>query len=255
MTIRTIPAAPSDRLKARVGKMPQACGERFQGELQAAYMGDDRVINVFGSIGEEWGWDEDGYGLTMCGTTLQQIDQFLNKMGAGPVTLNVNSPGGDMFEGLAIYNRLREHQGEVTVNVVGTAASAASIIAMAADILKMGKASFLMIHNTWTSFSGNRHDFAKMADAMLPFDQAMARIYADRTGQTEEVVMALMDGETWIDGAKAVADGFADALLGEDDTETLKASARRPKTLKMSAKADEDYSAAVAALQAATAAL
>lgn len=253
--MRSIPAAPSDRLKARVGKMPQACGERFQGELKAAYLGDDRTINVYGSIGEDWGWDESGYGLVMTGTTVQQIDTYLSKMGAGPVTINVNSPGGDMFEGLAIYNLLREHQGEVTVNIVGTAASAASIIAMAGDSIRMGKASFLMIHNTWTSYSGNRHDFAKMADAMLPFDQAMARIYSDRTGIAEDAVMALMDGETWIDGAKAIADGFADALMGEDDAATLQASARAPRSPKMSAKADADYSEALAALQAATASL
>lgn len=255
MTIRAIPAAPGDRLRARVGKMPKACTERFEGTLKAAYLGEDRAINIFGGIGEEWGWSADGNGLEMTGTTVQQIDQFLAKLGPGPVVLNINSPGGDMFEGLAIYNRVREHNGEVTVNVIGTAASAASIIAMAGDTIRMGKSSFLMIHNTWTTYSGNRHAFARMAEKMVPFDEAMARIYSDRTGIAESAVAELMDNETWIDGSKAVADGFADGLLGEDDDEALKASMRRPATPRMSAQAQTDYTAAVAALSAALAEL
>lgn len=229
MSLRTIPGAPSDRLQARVHRLTAKAASTFDRNLRAATV-DDRTINVYGEIGEAWDYQGNDVGYQMTGTTSVQIANMLSHMGSGPVTLNINSPGGDMFEGLAIYNLLREHQGEVIVNVIGTAASAASVIAMAADTLNIGKAAFLMIHNTWTVAAGNRNDFQELAAKLLPFDTAMAAIYSDRTGKSAESVLALMDAETWIDGAMAVAEGFADALLadGHATKETPKASTRKP---------------------------
>lgn len=89
-------------------------------------------------------------------------------MGGENVTVNINSPGGDMFEGLAIYNLLREYSGKVTVKVLGIAASAASIIAMAGDEIQIGRGAFLMIHNCWIVMIGNRHDLAKAAIDIEP---------------------------------------------------------------------------------------
>ncbi|MFT2622165.1 head maturation protease, ClpP-related, partial [Escherichia coli] len=74
-----------------------------------------------------------------------------------------NSPGGDMFEGLAIYNLLREHEGEVNVKVLGLAASAGSVIAMAGDTVQIARAGFLMIHNAWVVAMGNRNDLRELA--------------------------------------------------------------------------------------------
>ncbi|WP_034085582.1 head maturation protease, ClpP-related, partial [Pseudomonas aeruginosa] len=98
------------------------------------------------------------------------------------VTVNINSPGGDVFEGLAIYNLLREHKGKVTVNIIGLAASAASFIAMAGDEIRIGRAAFLMIHNAWLIAMGNRNDLREIADWLEPFDMTLADIYAQRTG-------------------------------------------------------------------------
>lgn len=255
MTVREIPSAPDARLQARVSALSPKAAEHFQDRLRAATM-DDRVIDIYGVIGEQWGYDADDR-WAMIGTTSVQVAGFLSRLGAGPVTLNINSPGGDMFEGLAIYNLLREHPGEITVNVMATAASAASIIAMAADTLNVAKAGFLMIHNTWMTYSGNRNGFRDMADKMLPFDVAMANIYSDRTGIPSTEVLSLMDAETWIDGPAAVERGFADALLADGSAakETPKASARQPLTPRASEEAGQVSSDALTALLLATASL
>lgn len=137
-------------------------------------------------------------------------------MNGADVTVNINSPGGDMFEGLAIYNLLREYEGRVTVKVLGIAASAASIIAMAGDDIQIGRGAFLMIHNCWVYAMGNRHDFAELAQSLEPFDTAMADIYAARSGLDIAAVQKLMDTESYIGGSDAVAKGLADSLLSAD---------------------------------------
>jgi len=133
------------------------------------------------------------------------------------VTVNINSPGGDMFEGLAIYNLLREYEGKVTVKVLGLAASAASIIAMAGDEVQIGRGAFLMIHNCWVYAMGNRHDLQQIATDMAPFDKAMNDIYGARTGLDAATIDAMMDAETYIGGSDAVEKGFADRLLAADE--------------------------------------
>ncbi|ETF00686.1 Clp protease [Advenella kashmirensis W13003] len=132
------------------------------------------------------------------------------------MTVNINSPGGDMFEGLAIYNTLREHKGKITVKILGLAASAASIIAMAGDEVQISRAGFVMIHNCWVLAAGNRHALREIADWMEPFDRAMAGIYQERTGLDEKKLEALLDAESWIGGQDAIDQGFADVLLSRD---------------------------------------
>jgi ClpP class serine protease len=130
--------------------------------------------------------------------------------------VQINSAGGDMFEGIAIYNALREHQQEITVQVIGMAASAASIIAMAGDRVEIGAASFLMIHNAWVLAMGNRHDMAETAQWLEPFDAAMRDVYAQRTGLKPDEIAQMMDAETWLSGQAAIDKGFADSLLPSD---------------------------------------
>src|SRR5690606_7422034 len=183
--------------------------ERWDPAIRAAAEEDDeRTISMFDVIGQDF-WTGEG-------VTTKRIAAALRNMGAGPVTVNVNSPGGDMFEGLAIYNMLREHKGEVTVKVLGLAASAASVIAMAGDTIQIARAGFLMIHNAWVVAMGNRNDLREYADTLEPFDLAMADIYAARTGQDQKAITKMMDAETWIGGSSAVEDGFADELLPSD---------------------------------------
>jgi len=179
----------------------------------------DNTISVLDPIGfDPW---------TGEGVTAKRIAAALRSIGADEdVVVNVNSPGGDLFEGMAIYNLLRDHKGKVTVRVLGLAASAASIIAMAGDEVMIARAGFLMIHNTWVLAIGNRHDLRDIADTLEPFDAAMADIYAARSGMDQKAIGKLMDKETWINGAAAVEQGFADSLLPADEVKK-EANARR----------------------------
>lgn len=186
---------------------PQAL-QRWTPELMAADKADN-TISVLDTIGVD-PWTGDG-------VTAKRIAGALRAIGAGnDVVVNINSPGGDLFEGMAIYNMLRDHKGGVTVKVLGVAASAASIIAMAGDQIEIARAGFLMIHNTWVVAMGNRLDLRAMADTLEPFDAAMADIYAARSGLDAKAVAKMMNAETWIGGAAAVDQGFADELLPAD---------------------------------------
>ena len=212
MTIKTLPGAPEGRPCAGVSSQiqPRALDRWFSGVRAAASDSGDteRSISIYDAIGQDY-W-------TGAGVTANRVAAALRAMGAGPVTVNINSPGGDMFEGLAIYNLLREHDGEVTTRVLGLAASISSVIAMAGDTVQIARAGFLMVHNAWVLAVGNRNDFADMAAMLQPFDDAMASIYASRTGADQKAMAKLMDAETWIGGQAAVDDGFADSLLPSD---------------------------------------
>lgn len=108
----------------------------------------------------------------------------------------------------------------MTVKVMGMAASAASIIAMAGDTVEIGAASFLMIHNCWVLALGNRHDMRETADFLEPFDAAMVDVYAARSGQKAADIGKWMDAETFMSGSQAIERGFADALLAADKITT-----------------------------------
>lgn len=207
MTIRQLPVAPAGRPCAGVTSEPQPSAlERWNGGVRAA-SDNDNSISIFDVVGRDY-WDE--------GVTAKRISGALRSMNGADVTVNINSPGGDMFEGLAIYNLLREYQGKVTVKVLGIAASAASIIAMAGDDIQIGRGAFLMIHNCWVVAMGNRHDFAELSTSLEPFDTAMADIYSARSGLDIATVQQLMDAESYIGGSDAVEKGLADSLLSAD---------------------------------------
>ncbi|MBO9859360.1 head maturation protease, ClpP-related [Xanthomonas sp. A1809] len=233
MTIKTLPGAPEGRPCAAVSSQiqPRAMDRWNAGVRAAAESDEERTISVYDVIGQDY-WTGEG-------VTARRVAGALRAMGKGPVTVNVNSPGGDMFEGLAIYNLLREHDGEITVKVLGLAASAASIIAMAGDTVQIARAGFLMIHNAWVMAVGNRNDLIEVADTLKPFDDAMASIYAARTGQDRKSMAKLMDAETWIGGEAAIEDGFADELLASDQVErgAAKASASAVRRIESALRA------------------
>lgn len=184
--------APSDVL-AQWATTPRA----------AADDSDPSVITMYDMIGEDW-W-------TGGGVTAVAVERALRAAGQVPVTVKINSPGGDMFEGIAIYNLLREHKAKVTVEVMGWAASAASIIAMAGDEIVMGLGTFMMVHNAWGITIGNRHDFQSASEMFAQFDSAIADIYQARTGAKRADIVKLMDAETFMAPEDAIKNGFADS--------------------------------------------
>jgi ATP-dependent Clp protease, protease subunit len=166
------------------------------------------VVEVYEDIGEDW-W-------TGGGVTLKGVEAQLKANRGQPVEVRINSGGGDMFEGFAIYNVLREHDADVTVKVIGKAASAASIIAMAGQRIEIGAVASIMIHNCWCGLIGNQYDFRDYADWLAGFDAQMVAAYAERSGQDQAQIADWMRGDTWMSGQVAIDRGFADALLPAD---------------------------------------
>lgn len=201
---------PKLDIKARPGisfDTPKSALAKWNPLLQAR--SDEATITIYDVIGN----DEFG------GVSAKRIASALRAIGPRDVTVNINSPGGDVFEGIAIYNLLRDHPYQVTVRVVGLAASAASIVAMSGDRIEMARASFMMIHNVWVLAIGNRNDLREIADWIEPFDDALADVYATRTGMEKKAVAKLMDKETWMNGSQAIDNGFADGLMPADEVD------------------------------------
>ena len=141
---------------------------------------------------------------------------FLDELGAvsddGPLTLRLNSPGGSVFDAVAIYNALKRHPGPVSVWIDGIAASAASYIAMAGDEVVMPENAFLMIHDPSGFAMGTAEDMRAMAEALDKIKGSLVAGYVAKSGGAEADITALMAKETWLDAAEAVEIGFADRL-------------------------------------------
>lgn len=167
------------------------------------------TINILDQIGEDWYGD---------GVTATSVSRQLSNFNNEDITVNINSPGGDVFEGIAIYSLLKEYQGNVTVKILGLAASAASIIAMAGDNIKIARAGFFMIHNAWTFAMGNRHELREVSDFLEPIDSALADVYHVEAGIEMIKIESMMDAESWIGGAAAVEQGFADEFLSSNES-------------------------------------
>lgn len=182
--------------------------DKWNPAIQAAVENTSEAITIYGVIGEDW------YGE---GVTVKRIDAALRAIGDREVAVYINSPGGDMFEGIAIYNRLRQHSQMVTTKVLGMAASAASIIYLAGTKRQVASSAFLMVHNCWTFLAGNRHYLRDVADDMQEFDAAMAELYAETSGQPVADMAELMDDETFIRGKRAVELGLATGLLSANE--------------------------------------
>lgn len=138
---------------------------------------------------------------------------------SGPVEVHINSMGGSVWEGLAIYQALREHPHDISVVIDGLAASAASFIAMAGNTIEIGAAAHMMIHNASAYCGGDADAMEATATMLRNCTQAIAGLYAKRTGGAVEDFIAAMAAETWYIGQQAVDIGLADSVRGEDTDE------------------------------------
>ncbi|MBD8665287.1 Clp protease ClpP [Rhizobium sp. CFBP 8752] len=167
--------------------------------------GDRPTISMFDFIGDE-------------GFSDARMAAALRTVGADTdVTVEINSPGGDYFQGVAIFNMLARHRGKVTVHIMGIAASAASLVAMAADRVLIPSNGEIMIHKAWGITVGNSDDHSSTIETLKHLDQAMAETYAKRAGREPAEMLRMMaknsgDG-TYLRGQAAVDMGLADALL------------------------------------------
>lgn len=162
-------------------------------------------IWIYDDIGPDW------MGLI----SSKQIIGELAKAKGKPVTVRINSPGGDVVEAQAIYNALRRHSsegGKVTVEIDALAASAASFIAMAGDSVSMAENAMMMIHKSWSVSVGNADAMRSTAEVLDKFDGILAATYAARSKMSADDVMPLLEAETWMTAAEAVDKGFADEV-------------------------------------------
>ena len=150
--------------------------------------------------------------IGLWGTSAKDFISALRDVGEGPLTLRINSPGGEVFDGLAIYNAVRGHKGDVLAVVDGMAASAASFIALAANTVEMAESAFLMIHNSQGLAYGDRHTMTDMVSIMAKLDAQLATIYAGKSGMSVEDVGKLLDAETWYTSSEALEAKLIDRI-------------------------------------------
>lgn len=230
MTMRKLPSAAISARPGLRSEVAPSAFDRWNPEVRGADGDAETTITILDVIGADL-WGE--------GVTAKRVAGALRQIGKKDVTVVINSPGGNYFEGLAIYNLLRDHKAKVSVKVVGVAASAAAVIAMAGDDIQIARAGFLMIHNTWVMAAGDRHAMREVADWLEPFDETAVDIFSARTGIEPKDIAKQLDRETWIGGKEAVEQGFADSLLASDEVETAaEASASSTKPVVAAHKID-----------------
>ena len=171
----------------------------------------ERVLFLNGTIAEESWFDDE--------VTPALFRQEL-EAGSGPVTVWINSPGGDCVAAAQIYNMLMDYKGDVTVKIDGIAASAASVIAMAGTKVLMSPVSMLMIHNPATIAFGDAAEMQKAIAMLSEVKESIMNAYEIRTGMSRTKLSHLMDAETWMDAHKAVELGFADGILSREGADT-----------------------------------
>lgn len=192
--------------RKRQHQSPAAAGRPWY-EIKAATMSGDGAsaeIYIFDEIGDSW-WGESTSAADFV-SELKALGDVTN------IALHLNSPGGSVFDGVAIHNALSQHRAKVTTYVDGYAASIASIIALAGDEVVMAENAMMMIHNPWSYAIGDSQEMRKVADALDKIREAMLTTYMRHTDKTEEDILAALDAETWLTAADCVEWGFADTI-------------------------------------------
>ena len=180
----------------------------------------ERTLFLNGMISDEtWYGDE---------VTPQLFKDELNA-GNGNITVWINSPGGDVFAAAQIYNMLRDYKGSVTVKIDGIAASAASVIAMAGDMVCVSPVAMMMIHNPATMAMGETKDMQKAIAMLNEVKESILNAYEFKTGLTRTRLSHMMDDETWFNAKKAVELGFADKILFDSDEDEKKKKPDEPE--------------------------
>lgn len=170
-----------------------------------------RIQNKAGESPALYIYDEIGYFGHSAGALTDELKTI-----EGNLDVHLNSPGGDIFDGLAIYQALKAHQGEVTMHVDGLAASIASVIAMAGDKVVMAPKASMMIHDGWSMAVGNAADLRKLANLLDTQSDVIASVYADRSGQPQDFWRDRMRDETWYTADEALAAGLVDEVEGRE---------------------------------------
>lgn len=182
--------------------------DSLRGYSMKAKANEEADILIYEEIGEGW------FG----GISAKQFAEDIKKLGdLKTITVHMNSPGGNVFDGVTIYNILKQHKARVIMNIDGLAASIASVIAMAGDEIRMAHNAMMMIHDAWGLVIGSSAEMRKTADMLDKVDGTIVGTYSRRTQMDEDKVKNLMHAETWMNAEEALAYGFVDSITDELD--------------------------------------
>lgn len=170
-----------------------------------------RKIEVKGTIvGNADKWIYEWFGMDA--TCPKDVNAAISEANGEPLLVEINSGGGDVFAGSEIYTVLKAYAGTVEINIVGLAASAASVIAQAGHS-RISPTALFMVHNVSSSAAGDFHDMQQEAEILQTANKAVAAAYLEKTGKSMEELLGIMDAETWMDAQKAVEYGFVDEVM------------------------------------------
>jgi len=167
--------------------------------------GSDSVeILIYDEIG--------GYGINA-----EVLVSELQKINSKTINVRLNTPGGSVFDGIAIYNALRQHPAQIVVDIDGLAASIGSIIALAGDTVRMAKNAYFMIHNPWVLTVGDADELRKTANLLDKISGTLTQTYVDKTGHNNQKISKWMADETWFTAEEALSTGFIDEISGTSE--------------------------------------
>ena len=170
-----------------------------------------RKIEEKGTIvGNADKWIYEWFGMDA--TCPKDVNAAISEANGEPLLVEINSGGGDVFAGSEIYTALKAYAGTVEINIVGLAASAASVIAQAGHS-RISPTALFMVHNVSGSAAGDFHDMQQEAEILQTANKAVAAAYLEKTGKSMEELLGIMDAETWMDAQKAVEYGFVDEVM------------------------------------------
>lgn len=172
--------------------------------IKVTNTGSDYTIELFGDIGESWFGD---------GWTFERFKNELNGITASILNIDVKSNGGDVFEAFAIHDAIKDMPVRVKVNIVGSSASAATIIAAAGDEVSITENSRYLVHNAQTFVAGNKEELAGAYEQLKSIDDQILNIYVKRTGKPKNELAELMKQERWMTASEAVSWGFVDRII------------------------------------------
>lgn len=176
-------------------------------------------VNIYGDI-TSWKRNESDVSNYILSKEIESLD-------VDTINVYINSYGGEVAEGLAIYNNLKRHKAKIKTYCDGFACSAASVIFMAGDERIMSSSSLLMIHNAWTYTSGNANDLRKQADDLDVITQASINAYMQEVNITEDELKQMLDDETWISPQDALEKGFITSIVNEKNSEKISQSVKK----------------------------
>jgi ATP-dependent Clp endopeptidase proteolytic subunit ClpP len=187
-------------------------------------------IVIYAGIGQDFWGDGSMISAKQFSDELKKIPETVNT-----INVRINSPGGDVFDGIAIYNRLKQHKAKKVVYIDGLAASIASIIALAGDEIKIGEGALYMIHLPWTGAWGDRMDFDNVINRLMDVEEQMLGIYSKRTGIERSEIRKMLEEETWMNAEESLEKGFVDMKV--EETVPIAASAIESKWISKKPKA------------------